>query len=110
MDKTTKGVIIGASVGVLAGAIAGILFAPKSGKETRKDIAKYLYEIKEKIADELSKVGKITKEKYGEVVNKVLKIYEVEKKITAEDAVDIKNKLTKNYEKVAKIATAPKKK
>jgi gas vesicle protein len=105
MDKTTKGVIIGASVGVLAGAIAGILFAPQSGKETREDIKKYLHEMKEKIAFELAKVGKITKEKYDEVVAKVVKIYEMEKKITAEDAADIKNKLENNYGEVVKIAT-----
>ena len=109
MDKTTKGVIIGASVGVLAGAIAGILFAPQSGKETREDIKKYLQEMKEKIAQELAKVGKITKEKYDEVVNKVVKIYEMEKKITAEDAADIKAKLENNYGEVVKIATESKK-
>ncbi|MFA6492862.1 MAG: YtxH domain-containing protein [Patescibacteria group bacterium] len=105
MDKTTKGIIIGASVGVLAGAIAGILFAPQSGKETREDIKKYLHEIKEKIAEELSLVGDITKEKYDEVVGKVVKIYETEKKITSEDATDIKDKLKNNYHEVVKIAT-----
>jgi gas vesicle protein len=110
MDKTTKGVIIGASVGVLAGAIAGILFAPQSGKETREDIAKYLNEIKEKIADELSKVGKITKEKYDEVVAKVVKIYEMEKKISSEDSADIKGRLEKNYNEVIKVATESEKK
>ena len=110
MDKTTKGVIIGASVGVLAGAIAGVLFAPQSGKETREDIAKYLHEIKEKIADELSKIGKITKEKYDEVVGKVVKIYETEKKISSKDSADIKDRLVKNYDEVMKVATESKKK
>lgn len=104
MDKQTKGVIIGASVGVIAGAIAGILFAPQSGKETRKDIAKYLHEMKQKIADELAKVGKITKEKYGEIVGNVVKSYETEKKITKEDAADIKDRLEKNYQEVEKAA------
>ena len=109
MDKTTKGVIIGASVGVLAGAIAGILFAPQSGKETREDIKKYLHEMKEKIAEELSKVGEITKEKYDEVVGKTVKIYETEKKISSEDAADIENRLKNNYDEVAKIASEPEK-
>lgn len=31
--------ILGAVLGVAVGAIAGVLFAPKSGKETRHDIA-----------------------------------------------------------------------
>ncbi|MCX6809594.1 MAG: YtxH domain-containing protein [Candidatus Berkelbacteria bacterium] len=110
MDKQTKGVIIGASVGVIAGAIAGILLAPKSGEETRKDIAKYLHEIKETIAAEIAKAGKITKGKYDEIVSKVVEVYEAEKKISKKDAVDIKSKLEKNYTKVAKIAAKPAKK
>ena len=33
-----KGFIRGGVIGILIGAISGILFAPKSGKETREDI------------------------------------------------------------------------
>ncbi len=38
MDKRTKKFAIGAVVAAAAGYVAGILTAPKSGKETRKDI------------------------------------------------------------------------
>jgi gas vesicle protein len=39
MDKnTTKKVVIGVMAGLAAGYVAGILTAPKSGKETRQDI------------------------------------------------------------------------
>lgn len=38
MDKRTKRFAIGAVVAAAAGYVAGILTAPKSGKETRKDI------------------------------------------------------------------------
>lgn len=102
MDKQSKGVIIGAGVGILAGAIAGILLAPKSGKETRADIANYVIEMKDKIAEELTKAGKVSKEAYNAIVDKVVKVYELEKKITAEDAQDIKDKLDSNYEEVKK--------
>jgi gas vesicle protein len=37
-SKTTKKVLIGTAVGLAAGYVAGILTAPKSGKETREDI------------------------------------------------------------------------
>jgi gas vesicle protein len=103
MDKQSKGIIIGASVGVIAGAIAGILLAPKSGKETRADIANYLGEMKDKIADELSKIGKVTKENYDKIVKKVVKVYELEKKITPKDAEDVINKLSDNFESVKKV-------
>jgi len=106
MDKQSKGLIIGASVGILAGAIAGILLAPKSGKETRADITKYLHEMKDKIAEELSKAGKVSKEAYNAIVAKVVKVYELEKKITVKDAKDIKVKLDNNYEQVKKAIKA----
>lgn len=102
MDKQSKGIIIGAGAGLLAGAIAGVLLAPKSGKETRADIVNYVTEIKDKIAEELSKAGNVTKDAYNEIVDKVVKVYELEKKITAEDAADIKGKLDSNYDEVVK--------
>lgn len=102
MEKGTKGIIIGASAGILAGAIAGILFAPKSGKETRSDIVNYVAEMKDKIAEELVKAGELTKGVYNDTVEKIVKVYELEKKITAEDAKDIKEKLENNYEEVVK--------
>lgn len=102
MDKQNKGIIIGASVGALAGVIAGVLFAPKSGKETRADIVSYVQEMKDKIADELTKAGDVTKDAYNKIVDKVVMVYELEKKITAEDAKDIKEKLDSNYDQVKK--------
>lgn len=106
MDKQSKGIIIGATAGVVAGAIAGILLAPKSGKETRADIVNYIHEIKDKIASELAKAGKVTKETYNGIVAKIVKVYEVEKKLSTEDAEDIKEKLDNNYDTVMKTLEA----
>ena len=108
MEKQSKGIIIGATVGVLAGAIAGILLAPKSGKETRADITNYIHEMKDKIAEELSKAGNVTLETYNGIVEKIVKVYKMEKKITGEDAKDIQEKLDKNYDKVIKTIKAKK--
>lgn len=38
MSKATKKIALGAAIAGITGYIAGILTAPKSGKETRKDI------------------------------------------------------------------------
>jgi gas vesicle protein len=43
-----KKLIIGAAIGAVAGAAAGILLAPKSGKETRKMIGDKAKEIARK--------------------------------------------------------------
>ena len=108
MEKESKGIIIGATVGVLAGAIAGILLAPKSGKETRANITNYIHEMKNKIADELDKAENMTKNTYNKIVEKIVKVYELEKKITKKDAKDIEEKLDKNYEHVIKNLKAKK--
>lgn len=63
--NSAKKVAIGAGLGTLVGLAAGALFAPKSGKETREDLAKgaktaldtakkTLDEVKEKV-EKLSK-------------------------------------------------------
>lgn len=105
MDKKTmKGVGVGLAVGALAGAVAGILFAPKSGKETRADIAKYLNEMKDKIAEELDKAGDFTKDTYKAAVDKVVGAYEKGKKITTKEAKEIKEELDKNFDTVKKAA------
>jgi len=57
-DKSGSGkFILGAAIGGAIGAIAGILSAPKSGKETRADIAKKAGEVKE-TADKKVEQGK----------------------------------------------------
>lgn len=44
-------VLAGIGIGVLVGAIAGLLFAPKAGTETRGDIGKTLHDLGERIND-----------------------------------------------------------
>lgn len=105
MDKKTmKGVGVGLAVGAIAGAIAGVLLAPKSGKETRADIAKYVHEMKDKIAEEINKAGEFSKESYQAAVKKVVGAYEKGKKISSKQAKEIQQELDKNYDKVKKAA------
>jgi gas vesicle protein len=54
MNKDTlAGVGIGFGIGILAGAIIALLYAPQSGKETRQLIVEKAGEVKHKIADKL---------------------------------------------------------
>lgn len=70
-------------LGALAGAVGGLLLAPKSGEETRKDITKLAAEISKKVKIETDETkdrvkdiyGKATQEatdKYNEVKNAVI--------------------------------------
>lgn len=63
--ETVKNVGIGVATGVVAGAVGGVLLAPKSGKETREDI-------KEAGAKVTEKVGSTVKETYRLIGDKVV--------------------------------------
>lgn len=54
-QNTGQKLAIGAALGGVAGYLAGILTAPKSGKETRKDIAAKSGEVKDESAEQLQK-------------------------------------------------------
>lgn len=103
MQKATKSFMAGMLVGVITGAAAGILLAPKSGKETREDIARYTKEMKDKIASELAKMGVITKDSYNAVVDSVVGLYESAKKIGRDDAAEIRAQLDENFDKVEDV-------
>jgi len=65
-DDCVKGLIIGG----LIGAALGILYAPKSGKETREEISHSAEELLKK-----------TKAQYEEVCNKIEKLADQEKEL-----------------------------
>ncbi len=44
-------VLAGIGIGVLVGAVAGLLLAPKSGEETRDDLTKSMSDLSDKITE-----------------------------------------------------------
>jgi gas vesicle protein len=63
MNNNMK-VFTGFSLGLLAGAVAALLYAPDSGKKTRKKISKYANDTYE---DSMKKVDSFTKELNKEI-------------------------------------------
>jgi len=61
------GMVIGLLVGAAIGAGLGLLYAPQSGKKTRREIQKQAMEIKER-AEDLGKTVKKRAEEIGENV------------------------------------------
>ena len=80
-------VALGAVIGAAAGLVAGILTAPKSGKETRADIKKKADEIKKEAAKKVDE----TKKEAGKFVD--------EAKDTVED---YKNRTVRAYDSAKK--------
>ncbi len=71
MKKNLMNVIIAAAAGLVAGSALGLLFAPESGKKTRKNISKKSKKYLQKINDQMDK-KKLTdlKKDFEEQLNK----------------------------------------
>lgn len=78
-------VILGALVGVAAGAVLGILFAPDQGKTTRKKISKKRDELVDDLEDKFNKVVDTFKKKFDSIQEEVTGLVDdVKGKVTAE--------------------------
>ncbi|HOZ44728.1 MAG TPA: YtxH domain-containing protein [Candidatus Dojkabacteria bacterium] len=119
--NTTGKVATGLTLGAIFGAIAGLLFAPKSGKETREDIKKFAQDTKEKgeelfegakkeVAvklENLKKAGKeINGDDYKKIVDEIVENFKGNGKITAEASKKLGEQLREDWEEVKKQITA----
>ncbi|MEN6641991.1 MAG: YtxH domain-containing protein [Armatimonadia bacterium] len=98
MDKKTF--IEGIAVGAVAGAIAGLLLAPKTGQKMRDEIKAHFAEIKDQIVAKLEAADDFTQTKYEEVVKAVIAELEAAKKITGDEAQEMASRLQDGYEAV----------
>lgn len=64
--------LAGIGLGVLIGAVIGLLFAPKSGEEMRSDIGRRLHDLSEKVSElthqlseRASELGRNLRERVG---------------------------------------------
>ncbi len=63
-------VALGAAVGAVTGFVAGVLVAPKSGKETREDIKTTAVKAKGEVLENVKKAGDTVKDVAKDVTTK----------------------------------------
>ena len=96
-DSTGFG--LGILAGVLGGVILGVLFAPKPGDETRKELKDAACDIAEKSAPKLKKMKEDTMNSLELMRCKLEKSYDkMNTKIKAKKMAKAKSKEEENYE------------
>jgi gas vesicle protein len=102
MKKASKSLAIGTFFAAIAGYIAGILTAPKSGKETRKDI-------KETAAKSISVAEKELKQLHTELSELIASAKEMASKLSGNAKVELNEAIEKSKqakEKAREILSA----
>jgi uncharacterized protein HemX len=92
------GLVAGAALGV---ATAFYLNSPQGRKMLQKAEKKAM-ELQKKLMKELSKTQKLTKEKYAEIVEKLVAYYTKTKDITASEVPEIKGYLMDKWKTIEK--------
>ncbi len=90
----------GIAAGAVFGALAGILFAPKSGQETREDVKQFVEHSKEKIASKVKEVRDLTREQYDRIVDIVVDEGGKTVDVAKEDLSQLKSDLKARYDAV----------
>lgn len=91
-----KGLIIGG----LIGAAAGILFAPKSGKETREDIGRKTQELITRAKDEYEAAVEKSRKAYEAAVEKMKEVQSIARKKAAEAGEKVEEFAEKSMETI----------
>lgn len=67
-------------MGIIAGGVAGLLFAPKSGKETRSDLQKYFNDAEESLARKKDELMEAAARETAKLKQQASEAFENEKK------------------------------
>lgn len=82
--------LAGLAVGALVGAVASLLNAPKSGKETREDLLQRLDALKEQVEQTAAQVAEATRIRFEETQADLAKAFEAGRAAAAEQAAQVK--------------------
>lgn len=80
-SKNVKNTVVAAVVAGAAGFVAGMLLAPKSGKETRQDIVDGVKETETKIAKSAEQVKEVAVDNYEHIASAVKNLTEAINKL-----------------------------
>ena len=101
-DKNSKkgGFLAAGIIGGLIGAAMGILFAPKSGKETRKSLMRWAQQMSEEVESQVKDAKEMTQDKYEKIVDMVTDKYRKAQDIKESELDDFAKDLKKRWSRI----------
>ena len=90
-DDFAKGILTGAVIGGLVGVVVGLLIAPKSGAETREELAGKAKEFADKVQDEYDAIYDKARRTQDNLIHRLQEIEETARKKADELAAKLKS-------------------
>jgi gas vesicle protein len=90
-DDFAKGILTGAVIGGLVGVVVGLLIAPKSGAETREELAGKAKEFADKVQDEYDALYDKARRTQDNLIHRLQEIEETARKKADEMAAKLKS-------------------
>lgn len=98
---SVKRVVKGFAIGAALGAIAGILFAPQTGKQTQKVVKAKIHTIKGIVAAKAAGLKKLSAEAYEKLVEEAVELARGQK-MTMKEIASLKKELLAKYKEIKK--------
>jgi gas vesicle protein len=102
-DEHVAGKVIGAGIiGALIGAVAGVFFSPKSGKENREDMKAWMSDMQDEITARAKDAKDLTQEKYDVMVDEISNRYKSMSKTTSDEWAGVVKEMKKHWSRINK--------
>ncbi|AKM82404.1 TPA: YtxH domain-containing protein [Candidatus Berkelbacteria bacterium] len=98
-----KEFFIGLMIGLISGATAGILLAPKKGEETQRDINDAMANLKTTITGKIANLGKMSRQKFNEIIDSTFDEIDDLKSLSVNEKDELKEKLKNKYDQVREV-------
>ena len=104
-----KMVVKGLALGAVLGAVAALIHEMKDRNISTKEVTNAAQRIKNKVSDHAKKLGELTKEAYGSIVDTTIAEYRGVKALTEDELKELGKELKGSWKEVQAMLKQPKK-
>jgi len=98
--RIVRKIIFAGALGAALGAIAGIIFSPRSGKENREEVSNWMHDMSRELKKRVYETKEITREKYDEVIDNLTSKYKKMREIKENEIDDFALELKNRWQRI----------